>query len=104
MNINYHLYQKDINLQPLFKETEIDKILDQLDCKLVELAPANHMIRETSTYLLSSKACLQLAIESSPPSLHICFTGNLGRAKPTIAFKNAALLRQLEFVRQGQSN
>jgi ATP-dependent Lon protease len=104
MDMDAHLNQKDINLQSLLKETEIDKILDQLDAELVGHAPVKQRIREISAYLLVIMARLQLGIESSPPSLHMCFTGNPGTGKTTVALKIAALLHRLEFVRQGKSN
>ena len=101
MEIDPHLNQKEINLQALLKETEIDKILDQLDNELVGLNPVKQRIREISSYLLITKARLQMGIDSSPPSLHMCFTGNPGTGKTTVAMKMAALLHRLGFVRKG---
>ena len=101
MGIDPHLNQKEINLQALLKETEIDKILDQLDNELVGLNPVKQRIREISSYLLITKARLQMGIDSSPPSLHMCFTGNPGTGKTTVAMKMAALLHRLGFVRKG---
>ena len=101
MGIDPHLNQKEINLQALLKETEIDKILDQLDNELVGLNPVKQRIREISSYILITKARLQMGIDSSPPSLHMCFTGNPGTGKTTVAMKMAALLHRLGFVRKG---
>lgn len=101
MNMNPHVNQAEINLGALLKETEIDQILDQLDTELVGLIPVKQRIREISAYLLVTKARLHMGIESSPPSLHMCFTGNPGTGKTTVAMKIATLLHRLKFVKEG---
>ena len=76
-------------------------LLDQLDAELVGLAPVKGRLRDIAALLLIDQLRAEQGLQSQPPSLHMCFTGNPGTGKTTVALRMAELLRQLGCVRKG---
>ncbi|MGQ0700164.1 MAG: CbbX protein [Panacagrimonas sp.] len=90
-----------IDLQALLRESDVTGVLDQLDRELIGLAPVKRRIREIAAYLLVTKARKQLGLDASPPSLHMCFSGNPGTGKTSVAQRMASILHRLGYVRKG---
>jgi probable Rubsico expression protein CbbX len=90
-----------IDLQQILTDANITEVLEKLDRDLVGLAPVKQRIREIAAFLLVSRARLQLGIESAQPNLHMCFTGNPGTGKTTVALRMAEMLHRLGYVRKG---
>src|SRR3954451_23711356 len=76
-------------------------VLDQLDAELVGLAPVKGRIRDIAALLLIDRLREAEGLHAAAPSLHMCFTGNPGTGKTTVAMRMATVLRQLGYVRKG---
>lgn len=85
----------------LLEASGVREVLDQLDRELIGLAPVKGRIRDIAALLLIDKLRVAQGLQSTPPSLHMCFTGNPGTGKTTVALRMAAVLKQLGYVRKG---
>jgi probable Rubsico expression protein CbbX len=83
------------------RSTAIDEILDGLDRELVGLDPVKTRIREIAALLLIDRLRNRFGIESTRPTLHMCFTGGPGTGKTTVALRMAKLLKGLGYLQKG---
>lgn len=90
-----------IDLAAEFRDSGVKEILDELDRELVGLKPVKQRIRETAALLLVERARKQLGLSHATPTLHMCFTGNPGTGKTTVALRMSNLLHRLGYVRKG---
>lgn len=90
-----------VALGALYEETNVGDILDALDRELVGLAPVKLRLREIAALLIVSKARERLGLATGAPGLHMCFTGNPGTGKTTVALRMAQMLHRLGYVRKG---
>jgi probable Rubsico expression protein CbbX len=90
-----------VDIGEIYRESNVQQILDELERELVGLAPVKTRIREIAAMLLVARLREQMGLATEPPTLHMCFTGRPGAGKTTVAVRMAKILHHLGYVRKG---
>jgi probable Rubsico expression protein CbbX len=79
---------------------DIEPVLAQLDRELVALAPVKSRLREIAALLVVDDMRRQAGLNAARPTLHMCFTGNPGTGKTTVAMRAADILYRLGYMKR----
>jgi probable Rubsico expression protein CbbX len=79
----------------------VDDVFAGLDRELVGLVPVKKKVEEIASLLLVDRVRQQFGLSAPRPNLHMCFTGDPGTGKTTVALRMADLLHRLGYLERG---
>jgi probable Rubsico expression protein CbbX len=84
----------------ILHDSDIESVLDQLNRELVALRPVKTRIKEIAALLVVDRMRREAGLEAARPTLHMCFTGNPGTGKTTVALRIADILHRLGYIQR----
>jgi probable Rubsico expression protein CbbX len=79
----------------------VDDVFASLDRQLVGLVPVKQKVEEIASLLLVDRVRQKFGLSAPRPNLHMCFTGEPGTGKTTVALQMAGLLGRLGYLESG---
>lgn len=83
------------------RAADIEDVFTALDQQLVGLVPVKKKVEEIASLLLVDRVRQRFGLQAPRPNLHMCFTGDPGTGKTTVALQMADLLRRLGYLEKG---
>ena len=84
----------------ILRDSDIETVLCQLDRELVALTPVKTRIKEIAALLVVDRMRREAGLTAARPTLHMCFTGNPGTGKTTVALRIAEILHRLGYIQR----
>jgi probable Rubsico expression protein CbbX len=76
----------------------VDDVIAGLDRKLIGLVPVKAQFEQIASLLVVDRARRRFGLNAQRPNLHMCFTGEPGTGKTTVALQMAELLYRLGYL------
>jgi probable Rubsico expression protein CbbX len=89
-----------VDLPQLLRDADVETVLAELGRELVALKPVKTRIREISALLVVDRVRRDAGLSAARPTLHMCFTGNPGTGKTTVALRMADILHRLGYIKR----
>jgi probable Rubsico expression protein CbbX len=80
---------------------DVDDVFIGLERDLVGLVPVKQKVEEIASLLLVDRVRQRFGLVAPRPNLHMCFTGEPGTGKTTVALRMAELLHRLGYLERG---
>ncbi|HEY1347781.1 MAG TPA: AAA family ATPase [Streptosporangiaceae bacterium] len=90
-----------VSLSEERRAADIEEVFTSLDNQLVGLLPVKKKVEEIASLLLVDRVRHRFGLEAPRPNLHMCFTGEPGTGKTTVALQMADLLYRLGYLEKG---
>jgi probable Rubsico expression protein CbbX len=79
----------------------VDDVFDTLNRELIGLLPVKKKVEEVASLLLVDRVRQKFGLSAPRLNLHMCFTGEPGTGKTTVALRMAELLHRLGYLESG---
>ena len=93
--------EETVTLSREREAADIDDVFAALDNQLVGLVPVKSKVEEIASLLLVDRVRNRFGLQAPRPNLHMCFTGDPGTGKTTVALQMADLLSRLGYLEKG---
>ena len=77
---------------------DVEEVVAGLDRTLVGLVPVKTKFAQIASLLVVDRARRRFGLDAQRPNLHMCFTGEPGTGKTTVALKMAELLHRMGYL------
>jgi AAA+ superfamily predicted ATPase len=93
--------EETVTLSEERETADIEDVFAALNDQLVGLVPVKRKVEEIASLLLVDRVRNRFGLEAPRPNLHMCFTGDPGTGKTTVALQMADLLSRLGYLEKG---
>jgi len=100
-SIEFGLIEAGIDITELWRNAGIDEVLRKMDEELVGLWDVKRRVKELAALLVVERARELAGLARVRPNLHMCFTGNPGTGKTSVAKRMGDVLKGLGYLSSG---